>query len=161
MIWRCLQGGDEKCSHNLSRGSANLMQPKISSMFWIFLIFVSISAEGMGEDSYLNVRSCNQHMPGRHTFQIMRVSESIPAKACSFSFFIADLRSPTVLLFSMLTGKVLLDLWRTQQKSLNLSSEPIIEWFRGLTTYDCLPLWDRSDRLESIDQVEVIVVEAD
>jgi hypothetical protein len=33
----------------------------------------------------------------------------------------------TVLLFPMLTGKALLDSQRTQQKSLDLSSEPKIE----------------------------------
>ena len=149
MTWRCLWGGDEKCTHNSSKWS-NSMQPGISSMVWTFPSFTLISAEGMGDNSYPNVRSPNRHMPGECTFQIGVVSRLMPRSACSF---INAFRSPTVSLFPMSTGKALLDLWRTQQKSLSLSSEPMIEWFVGLTTSDWLPLWDRSDRLESIDQV--------
>ena len=115
----------------------------------------------MGGDSYLNFRSRDRHMPGGRTFHIMRVSESIPNKVCSISFLIAALGSPTVSVFLMLIGKAQLDLRRIQQKSLTLSSEPMIESFRGLTTSDYLLLRDRSDRLESIDQVERIAVVAD
>ena len=91
----------------------------------------------------------------------MRVSGSTPTKACSFAFFITALRSAIVLRFPMLTEKAPLDSWATQQKSFNLSSEPMIEWFTGLNTPDWLLLWDELDRLESIDQIEVFVFVAD
>lgn len=84
----------------------------------------------------------------------------MPANACSFSFFILFFSASTVLFISISTEKGLSDLLRIQQKRLNLSSEPKIERFMGLTAIDCL-LWDGSDRLESIDQVEAMVAGAD
>jgi len=48
--------------------------------------------------------------------------------------------------FLMLIEKGYFDLWRTQQMSLNLSSEPMIEQFMGLSTTVGLLFLDESDR---------------
>ena len=56
--WMCLRGGDEKCSDNSSTGF-NLMQPAISPGIWTCPSLTSSSEEGMGVDSFSNIR-CHQ-----------------------------------------------------------------------------------------------------
>ena len=63
MIWRCLLGGNGKFSNKPPRGS-NIVQPKISSGLRTCPSFTSILSEGMGGDSFSNIRYPHWHMPG-------------------------------------------------------------------------------------------------
>ena len=62
-IWRCLQGGDKKCSDNSSKGS-NWTLPAISSGLRTWPSFTPSSEEGMGVDSFSNIR-CHQPCTGK------------------------------------------------------------------------------------------------
>lgn len=55
MIWRCLGGGAEKCSDNLSTGS-NSTQPAISCGLCTYFSLTPSSEEGMGEDNFPSIR---------------------------------------------------------------------------------------------------------
>ena len=107
--------------------------------------------DGVSRDDHAVAQINNQP-----TFQRLRVSASISANVCTFTFFIAFFRSPTVLLAPMSTGKGPPNPPIAQQKSLNSSSEPMIKQFVGMIAADCVPLLNGSDRLVSCDKVEVI-----
>ena len=118
---------------------------------------VSSGSTSSGSASWRDGVSRDDHAVAINpTFQRLRVSASIFANSCTFTFFIAFFRSPTVLLAPMSTGKGLPNPLIAQQKSLNSSSEPMINQFVGKIAVDCVPLLNRPDRLESCDQVEVI-----
>ena len=148
MIWMCLCGRDKKCSDNSSTGFKWTL-PAISSGFRTWPSFTLSSEERIGVDSFLEHQMPSTlHQEDLLTFQRLRTWASIPANEYSFFFLIASFRSSTVSFPLILTEKSPSDCPKTKQKSLRSPA-------------DCSPLFDSSERLKSIDQVDLIVVSAD
>ena len=128
MIWTCARGGDGKCISMLSTGF-NLMQPGISAGL-LASFSVTASTEGMGRDSFQNVRHLHHLTTVQsQTFQTRKVLVSTPPNVRFCSFFIFAFRWFTVFSFSMSIekGSVLSvsDVVSTQQKRLTM---PMIYW---------------------------------